>query len=125
MKNETTNSDEMKDKDELLQSLETQDLVNFGMIPEFVGRMPVVVSIHSLSEDSLVTILTEPRNALFKQYQHLFSMDDVRIIFTISDILKSCFRSELLYYCVYWNICTLKINIQIIMLDCHSIHTHL
>lgn len=101
MKNETTNSDEMKDKDELLQSLETQDLVNFGMIPEFVGRMPVVVSIHSLSEDSLVTILTEPRNALFKQYQHLFSMDDVRIIFTIFDILKSCFRSELLYYCIF------------------------
>lgn len=83
MKHETTNSDEMKDKDELLQSLETQDLVNFGMIPEFVGRMPVVVSIHSLSEDSLVTILTEPRNALFKQYQHLFSMDDVRIDFIL------------------------------------------
>jgi len=82
MKHETTNSDEMKDKDELLQSLETQDLVNFGMIPEFVGRMPVVVSIHSLSEDSLVTILTEPRNALFKQYQHLFSMDDIDLQFT-------------------------------------------
>ena len=78
MQQETTSSDEMKDRDDLLQALETQDLVNFGMIPEFVGRLPVVVSIHSLSEDSLVTILTEPRNALFKQYQHLFSMDDVR-----------------------------------------------
>lgn len=92
MQQETTSSDEMKDRDDLLQALETQDLVNFGMIPEFVGRLPVVVSIHSLSEDSLVTILTEPRNALFKQYQHLFSMDDIDLQFT-DDALRMVART--------------------------------
>lgn len=71
--------DELEDRDDLLHTIETQDLINFGMIPEFVGRLPVVMAIHSLSEDSLVTILTEPRNALVKQYQHLFRMDDVII----------------------------------------------
>jgi len=69
--------DELQDRDDLLHTIETQDLINFGMIPEFVGRLPVVMAIHSLSEDSLVTILTEPRNALVKQYQHLFQMDNV------------------------------------------------
>ena len=72
--------DELKERDDLLISIETQDLINFGMIPEFVGRLPVICSIHSLSEESLVTILTEPRNALLKQYQHLFQMDDVSFI---------------------------------------------
>lgn len=80
MKGET--KDELKDRDDLLMAIETQDLINFGMIPEFVGRLPVIVSIHSLSEDSLVTILTEPRNALVKQYKHLFQMDNVDLQFT-------------------------------------------
>lgn len=75
----TESRDELKLRDDLLMQIETQDLINFGMIPEFVGRLPVLVSIHSLSEDSLVTILTEPRNALVPQYQHLFQMDSVRI----------------------------------------------
>ncbi|KAL9987208.1 hypothetical protein ACROYT_G001479 [Oculina patagonica] len=67
------------ERDKLLSKVEARDLVEFGMIPEFVGRLPVVVSLHSLDEDSLVKILTEPRNALVPQYQALFSMDKVEL----------------------------------------------
>ncbi|XP_010875604.2 caseinolytic mitochondrial matrix peptidase chaperone subunit Xa [Esox lucius] len=66
---------EMEEKDRLLSHVEARDLIEFGMIPEFVGRMPVVVSLHSLDEETLVRILTEPRNAVIPQYQALFSMD--------------------------------------------------
>ena len=69
--------DDNAERDKLLSKVEARDLVEFGMIPEFVGRLPVVVSLHSLDEDSLVKILTEPRNALVPQYQALFSMDKV------------------------------------------------
>lgn len=61
--------------------MEARDLIEFGMIPEFVGRLPVVVPLHSLSEKTLVQILTEPRNAVIPQYQALFSMDKVRFLF--------------------------------------------
>ena len=72
------------ERDKLLSQVEARDLVEFGMIPEFVGRLPVVVSLHSLDEDSLVKILTEPRNALVPQYQALFSMDKVnQLIFKL------------------------------------------
>ena len=57
--------------------MEARDLIEFGMIPEFVGRLPVVVPLHSLDEETLVRILTEPRNAVVPQYQALFSMDKV------------------------------------------------
>lgn len=57
--------------------MEARDLIEFGMIPEFVGRFPVLVPFHSLSEDMLIQILTEPRNALVPQYQMLFGMDKV------------------------------------------------
>ena len=68
---------EMEEKDRLLRHVEARDLIEFGMIPEFVGRLPVVVPLHSLDEDTLVCILTEPRNAVVPQYQALFSMDKV------------------------------------------------
>lgn len=71
-----------RDLDELLRQVEPQDLVKFGLIPEFIGRVPVTVSLEFLSEDALVRILTEPRNALTKQYQKLFEMDDVKLEFT-------------------------------------------
>ena len=58
-----------------------QDLVKFGLIPEFVGRVPISVSLEGLDEDALVRILTEPKNALIKQYQTLFEMDEVQLIF--------------------------------------------
>lgn len=69
---------EIEEKDRLLRLVEARDLIEFGMIPEFVGRLPVVVPLHSLDEETLVRILTEPRNAVVPQYQALFSMDKVR-----------------------------------------------
>lgn len=68
---------ELQEKDRLLHVVEARDLIDFGMIPEFVGRLPVVVPLHSLDEETLVRILTEPRNAVIPQYQALFSMDKV------------------------------------------------
>ncbi len=66
---------------DLLQQVTTQDLVKFGLIPEFVGRVPVCVSLHGLDKEALVRILKEPKNALIKQYQKLFEMDDVKLSF--------------------------------------------
>ena len=60
-----------------LATVEAQDLIEFGMIPEFVGRFPALVPFHSLTEDMLVRILTEPKNALVPQYQMLLGMDKV------------------------------------------------
>ena len=68
------------EKDNLLFQVQAGDLIDFGMIPEFVGRLPVLVALHSLSEPSLIRILQEPRHALVPQYQHLFSMDNVSAI---------------------------------------------
>jgi len=65
----------------LLEKLETSDLLKFGLIPEFIGRVPVVVSLHQLDEDALVQILGEPRNSLIKQYQKLFEIDGVHLEF--------------------------------------------
>lgn len=65
----------------LLEKLETQDLLKFGLIPEFIGRVPVTVSLHELDEQALVQILSEPKNALVRQYQKLFDMDGVKLEF--------------------------------------------
>lgn len=70
------------DIDELLRKAEPQDLVKFGLIPEFIGRVPVTVSLDLLDEKALVQILSEPKNALIKQYQKLFELDDVKLEFT-------------------------------------------
>jgi len=67
---------------EVFQELEPEDLLSFGLIPEFVGRLPVIATLEDLDEDALVTILSEPKNALTKQYQRLFSMEDVSLTFT-------------------------------------------
>ena len=64
---------------EILKDLEPEDLLKFGLIPEFVGRLPVVATLDDLDEDALVDILTKPKNALVKQYQRLFEMEDVRL----------------------------------------------
>ncbi|MCL2751231.1 MAG: ATP-dependent Clp protease ATP-binding subunit ClpX [Firmicutes bacterium] len=66
---------------ELLKHVQPQDLIKFGMIPEFVGRIPVVVSLESLDEAALAKILTEPKNALTKQYMALFELDGVELVF--------------------------------------------
>ncbi len=70
------------DIDELLRKAEPQDLVKFGLIPEFIGRVPITVSLELLDEAALVRILSEPKNALVKQYQKLFELDDVKLEFT-------------------------------------------
>ena len=70
-----------RELDELLKEVTAQDLVKFGLIPEFVGRVPISVSLEGLDEKALVRILTEPKNALIKQYQKLFEMDEVELIF--------------------------------------------
>lgn len=70
------------DIDKLLKMTEPQDLVKFGLIPEFIGRVPVFVSLELLTEEALLRILKEPKNALVKQYQKLFEIDDVKLEFT-------------------------------------------
>ena len=70
------------DIDELLKKVEPLDLVKFGLIPEFIGRVPITVSLDLLDEKALVRILSEPKNALIKQYQKLFELDDVKLEFT-------------------------------------------
>ena len=78
-RNDTTN---------LLNKVESEDLLKFGLIPEFIGRLPVVAVLQNLSKNSLVEILTIPKNSLIKQYQKLFEMEDVKLSFT-KDALQS------------------------------------
>lgn len=66
----------------LLESVESSDLIAYGLIPEFIGRFPILVSLSALTEDQLVKVLTEPKNALRKQYKKLFSMNNVKLHFT-------------------------------------------
>lgn len=71
-----------KDVGKLLQDIMPGDLLKFGLIPEFVGRLPVVVTLESLDKDALINILTKPKNALVKQYKKLFEIDNVQLNFT-------------------------------------------
>ncbi len=66
----------------LLESVQPEDLIRFGLIPEFVGRLPVLATLHELDEDALVQILTRPKNALVRQYQRLFEFENVKLEFT-------------------------------------------
>ena len=89
--NEGHGLDELEDqreRDRYLSEVEAYDLIDFGMIPEFVGRFPALVAFHSLDADMLVRILTEPKNALIPQYQMLFGMDKVELTFS-SGALKT------------------------------------
>ena len=70
------------DIDDLLRKVEPKDLTKFGLIPEFIGRVPVMVSLQSLTKDAMVRILSEPKNALTRQYQKLFELDNVKLEFT-------------------------------------------
>ena len=67
---------------EILQGVEPEDLLKFGLIPEFVGRLPVVATLEDLDEAALVEILTKPKNALVKQYQRLFEMEETKLTFS-------------------------------------------
>ena len=70
-----------KDTGEMFERCLPEDLMQYGLIPEFIGRLPVMSAVHQLSRDDLVTILTEPRNAIVKQFQRFFSFDDIELVF--------------------------------------------
>ncbi|MBT3659737.1 MAG: ATP-dependent Clp protease ATP-binding subunit ClpX [Rhodospirillaceae bacterium] len=78
---DVSSSDE-RNTGEILREVEPEDLLKFGLIPEFVGRLPVVATLEDLEQDALVEILTKPKNALVKQYQRLFEMEDVSLTFS-------------------------------------------
>jgi len=84
----SSEAEDQREKDTYMSTVEAQDLIEFGMIPEFVGRFPVLVAFHSLTEDMLVKILTEPKNALVPQYQMLLGMDKVELNFTREALLE-------------------------------------
>jgi ATP-dependent Clp protease ATP-binding subunit ClpX len=74
--------DKVRDKHALLKQVQPEDLIKYGLIPEFIGRLPVTAALEDLDEATLVRILTEPRNAVVKQFQALFEMDKVKLTFT-------------------------------------------
>lgn len=83
--------------DEILKYVQPEDLVKFGLIPEFIGRLPVLTRVTPLDETALVSILTEPSNALVKQYKKLLRMDNVRLEFepdALKAIAKEAFRRK-------------------------------
>jgi ATP-dependent Clp protease ATP-binding subunit ClpX len=75
-------NDMLKEKGALLEQVQPEDLTEFGLIPEFIGRLPIITPLMPLTEDTLVQILTEPKNALVKQYQHFFGMENAMLEFT-------------------------------------------
>ncbi|MCV6593077.1 MAG: ATP-dependent Clp protease ATP-binding subunit ClpX [Silicimonas sp.] len=87
------NPDE-KSVGEHFKDLEPEDLLKFGLIPEFVGRLPVIATLEDLDADALITILTEPKNALVKQYQRLFELEDAQLTFT-EDALAAIARKAI------------------------------
>lgn len=78
----TVESEDERRTGELLKIVEPEDLLRFGLIPEFIGRVPVLATLEDLDEEALVKILTEPKNALVKQYQRLFEMEDLQLTFS-------------------------------------------
>jgi len=86
--------DDVMNVGEVLHDVEPEDLIKYGLIPEFVGRMPVVATLEELDEDALVTILVEPRNALTKQYHRLFDMENVELEFR-DDALRAVARKAM------------------------------
>ncbi|MFN2381181.1 MAG: ATP-dependent Clp protease ATP-binding subunit ClpX [Guyparkeria sp.] len=86
---------DQKATDELMTQIESEDLTRFGLIPEFIGRLPVIATLTELDEEALIRILTEPKNALTKQYERLFEMEDVGLEFredALREIAKKAIR---------------------------------
>ena len=73
--------------------LEPEDLIKYGLIPEFIGRMPIIATLNDLDEKSLVKILKEPKNSLIKQYQRLFEFEDVELDFKDDAIIEIAKKS--------------------------------
>ncbi|HDK37824.1 MAG TPA: ATP-dependent Clp protease ATP-binding subunit ClpX, partial [Thiolapillus brandeum] len=91
---EIRTKEESRSVGELLRDVEPEDLVSYGLIPEFVGRLPVVATLEELDEDALVQILTQPKNALIKQYQRLFEMEGAELEIR-EDALRSIARKAM------------------------------
>jgi ATP-dependent Clp protease ATP-binding subunit ClpX len=87
-------SKKQRNTQELLPQVMPEDLISYGLIPEFIGRLPVVSAVHQLTRDDLVCILLEPKNALVKQYQRFFSYDNIDLVFT-EDSLSAIANSAL------------------------------
>jgi len=90
---EIKTKDETKNVGELFSQIEAEDLIRYGLIPEFVGRLPVVATLEELDEEALVEILTQPKNALIKQYQHLFEMEGAELEFREDSLLAIARKS--------------------------------
>jgi ATP-dependent Clp protease ATP-binding subunit ClpX len=90
---EVKSKENSKNIGEVLHDLEPEDLVRYGLIPEFVGRLPVIATLEELDEEALVRILTEPRNALTKQYAKLFDMEDVEVDFREDGLRAIAFKA--------------------------------
>ncbi|MGR8979795.1 MAG: ATP-dependent Clp protease ATP-binding subunit ClpX [Gammaproteobacteria bacterium] len=91
---EVKSKDDTKNVGQVFSEVEAEDLIKYGLIPEFVGRLPVVATLEELDEDALVQILTEPKNALIKQYQHLFEMEGAELEFR-GDSLRAIARKSM------------------------------
>ena len=90
----TVNDPDDRRTGEVLRQVEPEDMQRFGLIPEFIGRLPVIATLEDLDEEALVKILTEPKNALSKQYQRLFDMENVGLSFS-DDALKAIARKAI------------------------------
>jgi ATP-dependent Clp protease ATP-binding subunit ClpX len=91
---EVQSKDDLSEVGEVLRDIEPQDLIKFGLIPEFIGRLPVVATLESLDEEALMAILTQPKNSLTKQYAKLFKMEGVELEFT-EEALKEVAKKAL------------------------------
>ncbi len=85
---EIKEKDDEKTTSEIFKEVESDDLIKYGLIPEFIGRLPVITTLDDLDEEALINILTQPKNAIVKQFQYLFSMEEVEIEFT-DDALRA------------------------------------
>ncbi|WP_314406357.1 ATP-dependent Clp protease ATP-binding subunit ClpX [uncultured Gemella sp.] len=90
-------SDELNDNEDIISKVKHEDLVKFGMIPEFIGRIPVVCYLEELDEKDLVRVLTEPKNSVVKQYEYLFKLDGVKLVFeqeALEEIAKESIKRK-------------------------------
>ena len=87
-------SDELNDDSDIISKVKHEDLVKFGIIPEFIGRIPVICYLEELDEQDLVRVLTEPKNSVVKQYEYLFKLDGVNLVFE-KDALKEVARESI------------------------------
>jgi ATP-dependent Clp protease ATP-binding subunit ClpX len=85
-KNEQNVDVKMTDDNNILTYVQPEDLIKYGLIPEFVGRLPNIAYFHDITEDALISILNEPKNALIKQYKEIFRIDNIKLTFTNSAI---------------------------------------